>query len=278
MSSIETFNPNSLMLQTDDISITARGMVNREIKLIRPNADFLWLLGEAIGDRLTFSTHPETAKGLAKINYSIFFLIIAARERMLSDEDARWVEATFEAYKTTAERLLAQFQLFKAFATLAAALQAETPEILRDERKAWSQSILRVVEEEAFTDQENSAKKVSISLRDDAKILLSKEGNPFKDDEPELKLLITFAKELSFFDGSDLNHLKSLKKQVRQALDRFRRSLLAEANFKRKDKRYIQTFVTHGKHYYRGTKCHINEVPCTEPLSVSGGTPFAPSQ
>ena len=277
MSSIETFNPNSLMLQTDDISITVSG-VNREIKLIRPNADFLWLLGEAIGDRLTFSTHPKTAKRLAKMNYSIFFLIIAARERMLSDEDARWVEATFEADKTTAERLLAQFQLFKAFATLAAALQAETPEILRDERKAWSQSVLRVVEEEAFTEQEDSAKKFSTRLQNAAKILLAKEGNPFKDDEPELKLLITFAKELSFFAASDLNHLKSLKKQVRQSLDRFRRSLLAEANFKRNDKRYSQTYVTNGKHYIRGIKNHIHEVYSTEPLQRNALTPFAPSE
>lgn len=270
MRAIEMFNPNSLMLQTDDISITVSG-VERKINLIRPSADFLWLLGKSIDHRLTFSTRPETAKRLAKMNYSIFLLIIAARERMLSDEDARWIEETFEAYKTTADMLLAKFQLFKAVATLAAALQVEIPEILRDERKAWGQSVLRVLEDEINESEENSASEYSTRLRNAAKSLLIWPINAaLFDDDPELKLLITYARRLSCYEESEPNHLKSLRKQVRQTLDRYRRSLLAEANFKRKDKRVIQTFTIHGKHYYRGVKGHIHEVPCTEPLSVSG--------
>lgn len=272
MSAVENFNPDALMLRPGSLSVRCLDQ-GRKINLIRPNADFLWLLQLEISNRVTNSNQPETAKALKKANYGAFILVIAARERLLSDSDARWVESTFDFWKTGAEMLLAKFQLFKAVATVAAALNAETPLILQNEREAWGQSVLRIVESEINETQENSLNQYSSRLRKAAKSL-SEGANPFGSDEPELQLLIDYARRLSCHEASEANHLKSVKKQVRQAIDRYRRSLLAEANFKRKDKRVVQTFVVHGKHHFRSVKNHIENIPCTEPLSVSGGTPF----
>jgi hypothetical protein len=277
MSSIELFNPDRLMLETGDLSITVRG-IDRKINLIRPNADFLWLLRKSIDDALDSANpkeHPETAKIVQRSFYSICILLIAARERMLHDEDARWTEEFFEAWKPLTDSWLAAFRLFKEVATLAAALKANTPETLRNERKAWSQSILRVVEDETFNPENFSSTSYSKKLRKACKEISAAEGKPFEDDEPEMRDLIKWAKNLSVHDENDPNHLKSLRKQVRQALDRYRQSLLAEANFKRKDKRHTQMFVSDGKLYARGIKGHIYEVRLRN-LSPFQGEPVVP--
>lgn len=253
MSAIEIYNPDGLMLRTD--LLISVNTSNRAINLIRPNADFLWLLRKSIDHGLASSHRPESSKVLMISNYSIYLLIVAARERMMSDEDARWVEEHFEGWKTTADIFLTQYQLFRSVAILAAALQAEIPEVLRDERKAWGRSVLRVMEANIHESLVTSANEYSRGLKNAAK-MLSLGKNPFSDSEPEMRDLIVYAQRLSFFVESDLNHLKSLKKQVRQALDRFRRSLVADANSRRNDKSIHQTFVADRRHYIRGIKNH----------------------
>ena len=255
-------------------------LADRNAIFARPDGEFFWLLARDIKRRFQARPEPQYAIKRYQDDALSTLLFVAVRSRVLTDESSRGLEKLLRPWRFKGLIKYWELELFRRVATLAAAIDADTPSILRDEKAAWSIAFLREVDigrTDTMTTKIDSAKALKAFHA-----AIEKEINPFPEDglQPERRALIDWAIRLGKLNPDDrflsnANDIKSLRKAVRDALSSYGKAHKALAShLSPSSPDLIATTVQRGRLYALGKKGHMTLIQDTENISKNGGDPY----
>ncbi len=251
----------SIILSLDNSVVPTGGFYPVYFK--RKEGDIFSTLIPAIRNYIiSFSNIPLTAKRICLDNFVSYMLIVASKEGVISHEGQQSENNRKSLLEPFANIYYHQFQLFKLIKHVGNTLGIYIPHELRDERKAWGKSILRVIKEWGDGLSEKSKTELYKELRRKGKMLYSRE-NPFTKKDLELKYLIDYSLTLTAsildIDGEG----KELRKQILSKLDNLRKSYTALSGHLKNQPEIHHTTVCHGTHWLVCKNNHHRKISST---------------
>jgi hypothetical protein len=140
----------------------------------------------------------------------------------------------------------ALLQLLKDIAIVAAATGADTPAILRDHQMAWGAAMLRqaIGDLDCHSPSKNAWVKSARRCGDN----LADRRNPFDAEaEAELHIATKWAFDLGARVKGERRDISSLRKKLRESLDRWQKSITAVGTAYDRDKRIQAIHFVGGK-------------------------------
>ena len=232
---IDRFNPDALRLQAGDqiIQLGIHKKQKYNIYLARPQGDFLSHLLDEV-ERI-----PETQPHITHDKKEIANIVlgIAALEQVISPEAIRVVEQELKYLMPRIDFFWRSLELFRATTRYANAHSIELPRSMQDARQAWGRSVLRSVGGKKHPSKKSYRDVLSGSAKD-----LKQKQNPFGDDCPEDREFVEYALRFQHWDKAirdteaslpnyDRRRLGALRKDVRDALSNYERSMSAYSSY-----------------------------------------------
>jgi hypothetical protein len=237
----------SIILSLDNSIVPMSGFY--PVYFRRKEGDIFSTLIPAIRNYIiSFDNIPLTAKRVCLDNFVSYMLIVASKEGVILDTQER-VESQRSCFlEPFADVYYHQFQLFKLIKYVGDKLEIYIPHELRDERKAWGKSILRVIKEWGDGLSAKSKKEHYKELRRKGMMLHSRE-NPFTKKDLELKYLIDYSLTLTTSILDINGDGKDLRKQILSSFDNLRRSYTALSGYLKNNPEIHHTTVSYGTHW-----------------------------
>lgn len=251
----------SIILSLDNSIIPMSGF--HPVYFKRKEGDIFSTLIPAIRNYIiSFNNIPLTAKRVCLNNFVGYMLIVASKEGVIIDEGEQ-VENKLKSFlEPFANVYYHQFQLFKLIKHVGEKLGIYIPNELRDERKAWGKSILRVIKEWGDGLSAKSKREHYKELSRKGKMLHSRE-NLFTKKDLELKYLIDYSLTLTAsildMDGDG----KDLRKQILSKVDNLRKSYTALSGHLKNNPEIYHTTVSHGTHWLVCKNNHHTKISST---------------
>lgn len=251
------------------VKSSATGIAKQQIRfwLERPAGDWFALLCWDIADRL--KGFPSVDKKIRLGNWQNIILGVAARERVMPSEEVRMVELYVQAWELQPEVNLMwrSLRLYRAVARFADAVAADIPPVLRNEKKAWAQSILRAIDGAG----ETSIKRYSATLSAIAKQLADKQ-NPFDAElSPEDFAVVKAALGLTVWSkeieaaicrlpNPQRKDCLALRRDVIDALEQYKAAFRTAAQHYRRQQKIALTKRIEEKTYLIGNKNKLTQL------------------
>jgi hypothetical protein len=157
-------------------------------------------------------------------------LLVSIKDRQIQGDEALEIEASLECYQALSHLHWIVLELFKSVARMASRIGLNTPEIIKNEQKAWKDYFIRAI---SSKERVSSKRQYIRDIRNTAKIIRRGE-NPFNTESPELKIFIDYALLLSDVNQSDKNlpnNIRTLRKHIRQRLKDLNQALTGYATY-----------------------------------------------
>jgi hypothetical protein len=182
-------------------------------------------------------------------------LLVSIKDRKIQGDEALEIEASLECYQALSHLHWIVLELFKAVARMASRIGLNTPEIIKNEQKAWKDYFIRAI---SSKERVSSKRQYIRHIRNTAKTIRRGE-NPFNTESPELKIFIDYALLLSDVNQSDQNwpnNIRTLRKHIRQRLKDLNQALTGYATYLERNPCKVIPEID-GRLWERGIKGHM---------------------